>query len=110
MFARPLRLTVKDIRYIQRQRQTKFSQHFRLQYISQYPNKKHHQCSIYIAADIVHRAAWRHQLKRQLLEIVKRNLIQNAKSSPRSTTGQAIQHFSKLFLSLNPKNVKIDLR
>ncbi|MBP7885206.1 ribonuclease P protein component [Patescibacteria group bacterium] len=78
MFPRPLRLTVKDIRYIQRQRQTRFSQHFRLQSIPQYPNKKYHQCSIYIAADIVHRAARRHQLKRQLLEIVKSRLMQSS--------------------------------
>ncbi len=116
MFPRPLRLTVKDIRYIQRQRQTRFSQHFRLQYIRQYPNKKYHQCSIYIAADIVHRAARRHQLKRQLLEIVKSRLMQSSPLSKGDRGGlvqnptSKIQNFSKLFLSLNPKNVKFDLR
>ena len=67
MLAKLYRLITKDVRYIQKQKNIVWTQHFGFLWIKQYPNRKYHQCSIYIAADTVKKAAWRHQLKRKLL-------------------------------------------
>ncbi len=68
MLSQPHRLTTKDVRYIQKQRNVIWTQHFGILRIPQYPNKQYHQSSIYIAADTVKKASRRHSLKRQLLE------------------------------------------
>ena len=68
MFSKPCRLTTKDVRYIQKQRNVVWTQHFGILRIPQYPNKKYHQASIYIAADTIKKASRRHALKRPLLE------------------------------------------
>lgn len=99
MLPQSRRLTSKDVRYIQKVRKIAFSDHFRAQRVPQYPNRKFHQISIYIAADKIHRASWRHYVKRRLLEVLK---PYNQKIE--------IQKYYKIFLSLNPKTIQIDPR
>lgn len=99
MLPQSRRLTSKDVRYIQKVRKIAFSDHFRVQRVPQYPNRKFHQISIYIAADKIHRASWRHYVKRRLLEVLK---AYNQKTE--------IQKYYKIFLSLNPKTIQIDPR
>ena len=96
MLAQPQRLTTKDVRYIQKQRNIVWTQHFGFLWIPQYPNRKYHQCSIYIAADTVKKAAWRHGLKRQLLPELEATL---------QTSDLSGQKFYKLFIFLNKKNI-----
>ena len=99
MFAQEYRLNSKDIRYIQKIRNIAFSDNFRIQRVKQYPNRRYHQISIYIAADKIHRASRRHYIKRRMIEVVKDwNLKINN------------WQYYKLFISLNPKNVQTDLR
>ena len=95
MLSQAHRLTTKDVRYIQKQRNIVWTQHFGFLWIQQYPNRKYHQCSIYIAADTVKKAAWRHGLKRQLLPELESTL---------ETSHQSGQKFYKLFIFLNKKN------
>ncbi len=90
------RLTTKDVRYIQKQRNLIRTQHFWFLYIPQYRNKSYHQASIYIAADTVKKATRRHALKRQLLEHLQSQLL------PKQWTRQK---YYKLFVFLNKKNV-----
>lgn len=96
MLAQEYRLTTKDVRYIQKQKNIVWTQHFGFLWIRQYPNRKFHQCSLYIAADTVKKSVRRHQLKRKLLV----QLEQWLKSSEKS-----VSQFYKLFIFLNKKNV-----
>lgn len=100
------RLTSKDVRYIQKVRKIAFSDHFRVQRVPQYPNRAYHQISLYIAADKIHKASWRHYLKRRLIEIVKS--WKPALFADRLKVKS--WEYYKIFLSLNPKSVQIDLR
>ena len=99
MLPQSRRLTSKDVRYIQKVRKIAFSDHFRVQRVPQYPNRRYHQISIYIAADKIHRASWRHYVKRRLIEALK-TLNQKPET----------QKYYKIFLSLNPKTVQVDPR
>lgn len=96
MFPQPYRLTTKDVRYIQKQRNVIRTEHFGVLWIPQYPNRKYHQVSIYMAADTVKKAARRHALKRQLLEYIQQQLL------PKQWTRQ---NYYKLFVFLNKKSV-----
>ena len=96
MLAQLYRLLTKDVRYIQKQKNMVWTQHFGFLWIKQYPNRKYHQCSVYIAADTVKKAAWRHQLKRKLLAELEITLPTHHPSE---------QPFYKLFIFLNKKNV-----
>lgn len=69
------RLTTKDVRYIQKQRNLIWTEHFGFLSIPQYRNKSYHQASIYIAADTVKKATRRHALKRQLLEHLQSQIL-----------------------------------
>ncbi len=75
MLSQSHRLTTKDVRYIQKQRNVIWTQHFGILRIPQYPNKKFHQASLYIAADTVKKASRRHALKRQLLEHLQSQIL-----------------------------------
>jgi len=75
MFSQAHRLTTKDVRYIQKQRNVIWTQHFGVLRIPQYPNKQYHQASIYIAADTVKKASRRHALKRPLLEYLQSQIL-----------------------------------
>jgi len=99
MLSQRHRLTSKDVRYIQKVRKIAFSDHFRVQRVDQYPNRRFHQISIYIAADKLHRATWRHYLKRRMIETVESYEL-----------WVTSWRYYKIFLSLNPKTVQIDLR
>ena len=70
MLPQTSRLTSKDVRYIQKIRKIAFSDHFRVQRVPQYANRAFHQISIYIAADKVHKASWRHYIKRRLIQTI----------------------------------------
>lgn len=94
MLAQQYRLTTKDVRYIQKQKNIVWTQHFWFLWIPQYSNRKFHQCSLYIAADTVKKATRRHQLKRQLLSELEWSIHQSE-----STT------FYKIFVFLNKKNI-----
>lgn len=97
MLAQSYRLITKDVRYIQKQKNIVWTQHFGFLWIKQYPNRKYHQCSLYIAADTVRKAVWRHQLKRKLLTEIETTI--------QTTSQQSDQPFYKLFIFLNKKNV-----
>lgn len=99
MLPQSRRLTSKDVRYIQKVRKITFSDHFRVQRVPQYPNRRYHQISIYIAADKIHKASWRHYVKRRMIEEVK-----SRKSKVESW------RYYKIFLSLNPKTIQFDPR
>jgi RNase P protein component len=75
MFAKSHRLTTKDVRYIQKQRNVIWTQHFGVLWIPQYANKRFHQVSLYIAADTVKKASRRHALKRKLLEYLQSQIL-----------------------------------
>lgn len=96
MFSQPHRLTTKDVRYIQKQRNVIWTQHFGILRIPQYPNKSYHQASIYIAADTVKKASRRHSLKRPLLEHLQSQIL---------PTQWTRQKYYKFFIFLNKKTV-----
>jgi RNase P protein component len=96
MFTKSHRLTTKDVRYIQKQRNVIWTQHFGILRIPQYPNKKYHQTSIYIAADTVRKASRRHALKRQMLEYIQLQILPQQWVS---------QKYYKFFIFLNKKTV-----
>lgn len=96
MFSQSFRLTTKDVRYIQKQRNVIWTQHFGILRIPQYPNKKYHQISLYIAADTVKKASRRHALKRKLLEHLQSQILPCQENS---------QKYYKLFVFLNKKTV-----
>lgn len=97
MFRQRYRLTSKDVRYIQKQRNLIWTQHFGFLWIKQYPNRHYHQLSMYIPADTVKKAVWRHQLKRKLLATLPLPKI------PLSTKSGS--QFFKIFIFLNKKNI-----
>lgn len=99
MLPQSRRLTSKDVRYIQKVRKIAFSDHFRVQRVPQYPNRRYHQISIYIAADKIQKASRRHYVKRRMIEQVK-----SRKSKVESW------RYYKIFLSLNPKTIQVDPR
>lgn len=96
MFSQSQRLTTKDVRYIQKQRNVIRTQHFGVLRIPQYPNRAYHQLSVYIAADTIKKASRRHQIKRQLLEHLQSQIL---------TKQQSGKKFYKLFIFLNKKTV-----
>jgi RNase P protein component len=96
MFSQSHRLTTKDVRYIQKQRNVIWTQHFGILRIPQYPNKRYHQASLYIAADTVKKASRRHALKRQLLEHLQSQIVWKQGTS---------QKYYKFFVFLNKKTV-----
>lgn len=96
MFSQSQRLTTKDVRYIQKQRNVIRTEHFGVLRIPQYPNRSYHQLSVYIAADTIKKASRRHQLKRQLLEHLQSQILRKEQSGKK---------FYKLFIFLNKKNV-----
>lgn len=99
MLPQSRRLTSKDVRYIQKVRKIAFSDHFRVQRVPQYPNRRFDQISIYIAADKIHRASWRHYVKRRMIERIRDYAL-------RITNGK----YYKIFISLNPKTIQVDPR
>lgn len=99
MLPQKIRLTSKDVRYIQKVRKIAFSNNFRIQRVPQYPNRPYHQLSFYIAADKVHKASWRHYIKRRLVQKIANYQLSIISGG-----------YYKIFLSFNPKNVDIDLR
>ncbi len=96
MFSQAHRLTTKDVRYIQKQRNVIWTQHFGILRIPQYPNKRFHQASLYIAADTVKKASRRHALKRPLLEHLQSQILSKQWTS---------QNYYKFFIFLNKKTV-----
>lgn len=96
MLSQAHRLTTKDVRYIQKQRNVIWTQHFGILRIPQYPNKQYHQTSLYIAADTVKKASRRHALKRPLLEHFQSQIL------PKQWTSQK---YYKFFVFLNKKTV-----
>lgn len=96
MFSQSQRLTTKDVRYIQKQRNVIRTQHFGVLRIPQYTNRAYHQLSVYIAADTIKKASRRHQIKRQLLEHLQSQIL---------TKQQSGKKFYKLFIFLNKKIV-----
>lgn len=96
MFSQSYRLTTKDVRYIQKQRNVIWTQHFGILRIPQYANKLYHQASIYIAADTIKKASRRHALKRQLLEHLQSQILSEQWKS---------QKYYKFFVFLNKKTV-----
>lgn len=96
MLQQPHRLTTKDVRYIQKQRNVIWTHHFGILRIPQYPNRSYHQASIYIAADTIKKASRRHALKRQLLEHLQSQIIPKQWKS---------QKYYKFFIFLNKKTV-----
>ncbi len=100
MLSQHLRLTSKDVRYIQKQRNIVWTKNFGVLWIKQYANRNFHQWSVYIAADTVKKAARRHQLKRQLLEEFDPHIRKQSSSE---------KWFLKLFVFLNKKNIKSDI-
>ncbi len=96
MFSQSQRLTTKDVRYIQKQRNVIRTQHFGVLRIPQYSNRSYHQLSVYIAADTIKKASRRHQIKRQLLEHLQSQIL---------TKQQSGKKFYKLFIFLNKKTV-----
>ena len=96
MLAQEYRLTTRDVRYIQKQKNIVWTQHFGFLWIRQYPNRKFHQCSLYIAADTVKKSVRRHQLKRKLLVQLEQWF------TPSQGSGQ---QFYKIFVFLNKKNI-----
>ncbi len=100
MFSQKYRLTSKDVRYIQKQRNIIWTSHFGILSIPQYQNKSYHQHSIYIAADTVKKASWRHSLKRKLIELFKERVLLN----------HSVQRkYYKFFIFLNKKTVSPSL-
>ena len=91
------RLTTSDVRYIQKQRNVIWTKHFGVLRIRQYPNRRYHQASIYIAAKIVPKSAWRHYLKRRLLAIIEDSLLDQSSA--------ASGGYYKLFIFLNKKTL-----
>ena len=100
MLPQHLRLSSKDVRYIQKQRNIVWTKHFGVLRIKQYANRGFHQWSIYIAADTVKKAARRHELKRQLLEQFDPTIRKQSSSGT---------WFFKVFVFLNKKNIHPDL-
>ena len=100
MLPQSQRLTTKDVRYIQKQKNIVWTQHFWFLWIRQYPNRQYHQCSLYIAADTIKKSVRRHQLKRKLLSYLEPSL---------RTPKQSERQFYKLFIFLNKKYVTPDL-
>lgn len=96
MFKKSYRLTTKDVRYIQKQRNIVRTEHFGFLRIPQYPNRNYHQVSIYIAADTIKKASRRHQIKRKLLEHVQSQIL------PQQNVWKK---FYKIFIFLNKKTV-----
>jgi hypothetical protein len=96
MLQQSYRLTTKDVRYIQKQRNVIWTQHFGILRIPQYPNRLYHQASIYIAADTIKKASRRHALKRQLLEHLQSQISWKQSKS---------QKYYKFFIFLNKKTV-----
>jgi RNase P protein component len=96
MLSQSHRLTTKDVRYIQKQRNVIWTQHFGVLRIPQYPNRSYHQTSIYIAADTIKKASRRHALKRQLLEHLQSQIISQQWMR---------QKYYKFFIFLNKKTV-----
>lgn len=92
MFLQKYRLTTKDVRYIQYQKNIVWGKYFWFAWIKQYPNRTYNQCSVYIAADRVRKAVRRHQLKRKIMA----KLI--------DFPFQDWPHY-KVFVFLNKKNV-----
>lgn len=102
MFQKPHRLTTKDVRYIQKQRNVVRTQHFGVLWIPQYANKPYHQISLYIAADTVKKASRRHAIKRPLLEHLQSKILPQQQSRLSRQSGKK---FYKLFVFLNKKTV-----
>ncbi len=96
MFSQSQRLTTKDVRYIQKQRNVIRTEHFGVLRIPQYPNRSYHQLSVYIAADTIKKASRRHQIKRQLLEHLQSQILSEQ---------QLGKKYFKMFIFLNKKNV-----
>lgn len=96
MFSQSQRLTTKDVRYIQKQRNVIRTEHFGVLRIPQYPNRAYHQLSVYIAADTIKKASRRHQIKRQLLEYLQSQILSEQ---------QLGKKYFKMFIFLNKKNV-----
>lgn len=97
MYAQSYRLTTKDVRYIQKQKNIIWTKYFGCLWIRQYPNRRYHQCSLYLAADTIRKSVRRHQLKRQLLAQLPASLTQPIGSG-----------FFKFFIFLNKKNLNPD--
>lgn len=96
MFAKAHRLTTKDVRFIQNKRNLIWTKHFGFLRIPQYPNRRYHQLSLYIAAALVKKASRRHALKRQLLEHLQSQIL------PIQWTSQK---YYKIFVFLNKQTI-----
>ena len=96
MFNQQNRLTTKDVKYINKQKKSFFTNFFSFSSILQYPNRKFHQISVHIPRAITKFATTRHFIKRRII-----NYIKNVQQLQTPIDGM----YYKIFINFNKRNI-----